>query len=59
MKVDHGAFLSCLRVLTCHPNWMRLHEVHRIMKAKSMAAVSHPDELICTCLHDGRTAMVS
>jgi hypothetical protein len=42
MKVDHGAFLSCSAVLTRHPNWMRLHEVHRIGKAKSMAGVSHP-----------------
>jgi hypothetical protein len=25
---------------------MRLHEVHRIIQAKSMAAISHRDELI-------------
>src|SRR5213592_3378455 len=40
---------SCpaFRVLTGTPNWMRLHEVHRIEPAKSMAGVSRRGELIC------------
>src|SRR6266446_7994263 len=37
MKVNHGAFLSCFRVPTGTANWMRLHEVHRIAPAKSIA----------------------
>src|SRR5260370_40575498 len=44
----------CCCGLTGHPNWMRLHEVHRIERAKSMAGVSHPGELIGAKLeHDG------
>jgi hypothetical protein len=47
-----AAFLSLFRVveifgyLAGDPNWMRLHEVHRIGQAKSMAGASHPGELI-------------
>src|SRR5258708_2702729 len=46
---------SCAAIgLTGHPNWMRLHEVHRIERAKSMAGVSHSRELIGVKLeHDG------
>jgi hypothetical protein len=47
MKVDHRVFLSASWVLGLPSNWMRLHEVHRIGEAKSMAVVSHPGELIC------------
>jgi hypothetical protein len=48
MKVDHGGVPVCFSAyLTSHPNWMRLHEVHRIGEAKSMAGISRADELIC------------
>jgi len=33
-------------VLTGTPNWMRLHEVHRIGRAESMAGVLRRGELI-------------
>jgi len=40
-------FLCCFRVPTGTANWMRLHEVHRIEPAKSMAGVLRRGELIC------------
>src|SRR6266436_1562004 len=46
IKVDHGAFLCCCRVPASTANWMRLHEVHRIEPAKSMAGVWRRGELI-------------
>jgi len=51
MEIDHGVSLSCCGFMPgiqieC-ANWMRLHGLHRIMNAKSMAGVSHPGELIC------------
>jgi hypothetical protein len=48
------AFLSAFWVLGLpHPIWMRLHEVHRIGRVKSMAGLSHPGELICKYTIDG------
>jgi hypothetical protein len=47
IKVNHGAFLSCCRVPAGTANWMRLHEVHRIAPAESMAGVLRRAELIC------------
>src|SRR5216684_4050098 len=51
MEVDHGASPFCCGFMPGiqieGANWMRLHGLHRIMNAKSMAGVSHPGELIC------------
>src|SRR6266566_1844004 len=53
IEIDHGAFFPAAAAAdACHPNWMRLHEAHRIMPAKSMAGVSHPGELSGAYLHD-------
>jgi hypothetical protein len=46
MKIDHGGvfILSQATELTI-ANWMRLHEVHRIKDAKSMAGGFAPRRL--------------
>jgi len=36
--------------------WMRMHEVHRIKTAKSMAGISHRGELTGDTRHDRSTA---
>jgi hypothetical protein len=51
-----GAFLS--GDVGDNPIWMRLHEVQRIVQAKSMVAFSHRGELILI-VHDDSTARAS
>jgi hypothetical protein len=44
MKVDHGDVPKVMEFAGI-AKWMRMHEVHRIGTAKSMAGISHPGEL--------------